>query len=109
MSFNANLIGTPHYVFRAMNALIEKGQTFTLQGDDWDTMDWDAGNSQVMPTEAEIATKAEELRALDSYSKPRRGEYPLIGDQLDDLYRAGAFSSEMNALIAAVKTKYPKP
>jgi hypothetical protein len=85
------------------------GLTFTLQGDDWSTMDWDAGNSQVMPTEAEIATKAEELRVADSYSKPRRNEYPLIGDQLDDLYIAGAFSSEMNALIAAVKTKYPKP
>jgi hypothetical protein len=43
-----------------------------------------------------------------SYEQNRANEYPSIGDQLDDLYRAGAFSDEMTAKIKAVKDKYPK-
>jgi len=35
-------------------------------------------------------------------------EYPSIGDQLDDLFKAGAFSKEMAAKIQAIKEKYPK-
>ena len=31
-----------------------------------------------------------------------------MGDQLDDLYKKGAFSDEMAAKIKAVKDKYPK-
>lgn len=35
-------------------------------------------------------------------------EYPTIGDQLDDLFKQGAFSAEMTAKLQAVKDKYPK-
>jgi hypothetical protein len=42
------------------------------------------------------------------YAKNRKPEYPDIGDQLDDLFKAGAFSDEMTAKIKAVKNKYPK-
>ena len=34
--------------------------------------------------------------------------YQVIGDQLDDLYRHGAFSPEMAATLQAVKTAHPK-
>ena len=34
--------------------------------------------------------------------------YPPIGDQLDDLFRQGAFSPEMAAALQAVKTAHPK-
>mgnify|MGYP001252057963 CR=1 FL=1 len=44
----------------------------------------------------------------DSHRSKRRVEYPDIGDQLDDLYKKGAFSDEMAAKIKAVKDKYPK-
>ena len=44
----------------------------------------------------------------DSYRSKRKEEYPDIGDQLDDLYKKGAFSDEMTAKIKAVKDKYPK-
>jgi hypothetical protein len=113
MSFNANLIAHPHYVFKAMCALIEKGQIYTMQGDDWSTMDWDAGNSQVMPTEAEIATKAEELRVADVYGIPRKEAYPLIEEQLDKLYHdmtAGKLDAtgEWHKAIKAVKDANPK-
>jgi len=42
------------------------------------------------------------------YDMKRQKEYPPIGDQLDDLFKAGAFSTEMTATIQAVKDKYPK-
>ena len=42
------------------------------------------------------------------YIEERRLEYPSIGDQLDDLFHSGAFSSEMRAKLQAVKDKYPK-
>ena len=35
-------------------------------------------------------------------------QYPPIGDQLDDLFRQGAFSPEMAATLQAVKTAHPK-
>ena len=44
----------------------------------------------------------------NSYYSKRRVEYPNIGDQLDDLYKKGAFSDEMAAKIKTVKDKYPK-
>ena len=114
MSFNANLIGHPHYVFKAMGALIEKGQIYTMQGDDWSTMDWDAVNSQTMPTEAEIATKAEELRVADVYGIPRKIAYPLIAEQLDLLYHDmaannGDKTGTWFAAVKAVKDANPKP
>lgn len=48
------------------------------------------------------------LRAQGGYSALRANAYPSIGDQLDDLFKAGVFSPEMAAKIAAVKNKYPK-
>jgi hypothetical protein len=43
-----------------------------------------------------------------SYSILRTQDYPNIGDQLDDLFKQGAFSAEMTAKIQSVKDKYPK-
>jgi hypothetical protein len=43
-----------------------------------------------------------------TYSILRTAEYPSIGEQLDDLFKQGAFSTEMTAKIQAVKDKYPK-
>lgn len=43
------------------------------------------------------------------YTESRRNAYPPIGDQLDDLFKAGVFSAEMSDAIQAVKDLYPKP
>ena len=43
------------------------------------------------------------------YADQRRVEYPEIGDQLDALYKAGAFPEDMAEKLKAVKDKYPKP
>ena len=45
----------------------------------------------------------------DRYKNERVGAYPQIGDQLDDLFKKGAFSAEMAAKLQAVKDSYPKP
>ena len=38
----------------------------------------------------------------------RAYEYPSIGDQLDALYHAGVFPTEMANAIKSIKDKYPK-
>ena len=52
--------------------------------------------------------KEDEWKAVQ-YRDVRRSQYPDIGDQLDDLYKKGAFSDEMAAKIKAVKDNNPKP
>ena len=63
------------------------------------------------PTESEIKTKVAELQTdFDSqaYARARKPLYPDIGDQLDDLYKEGAFSSAMAAKLKKVKDDNPK-
>ena len=43
-----------------------------------------------------------------AYIDKRISEYPPIGDQLDALFKAGAFPADMAAKIQAVKDKFPK-
>jgi len=38
----------------------------------------------------------------------RAYEYPTIGDQLDALYHAGVFPTDMADAIKAIKDKFPK-
>ena len=45
---------------------------------------------------------------LNTQLRDRAAAYPPIGDQLDDLFRHGAFSPEMAAQLQAVKTAHPK-
>ncbi len=67
--------------------------------------------------EEEIVRDAEEAQAIKEkqeylkvkYKDDRRISYPDIGDQLDDLYKKGAFSDDMAAKIKAVKDANPKP
>jgi len=58
--------------------------------------------------EAEFQKEQEEYKKVQ-YKDDRRIVYPEIGDQLDDLFKQGAFSKEMTAKIQQVKTDYPKP
>ena len=43
-----------------------------------------------------------------TYAEKRQAEYPPIGDQLDALFHAGVFPTEMASQIQAIKNKYPK-
>lgn len=59
--------------------------------------------------QAEIdAMVAAKPPATPEWELNRMAEYPSIGDQLDALFKAGAFPDDMAAQIQAVKDKYPK-
>ena len=42
------------------------------------------------------------------YIEERKRTYPPMGDQLDDLYKKGAFSTEMATKLKKVKDDNPK-
>tara|TARA_R110000782_G_scaffold68821_1_gene138485 strand:- start:48 stop:332 length:285 start_codon:yes stop_codon:yes gene_type:complete len=44
-----------------------------------------------------------------TYRELRAASYPLLGDQLDALWKGGEPKAAMFDLINAVKLKYPKP
>ena len=80
---------------------------WVLRGDKLEWLD----KKQTKPTDSEIDAEVKKLQAqynAKAYQRSRKPEYPDIGDQLDDLYKAGAFSDDMTAKIKAVKDKYPK-
>ena len=58
--------------------------------------------------EIEVQLKAEEYLKV-KYRDDRKRIYPEIGDQLDDLFKQGAFSKEMSDKLQQVKTDHPKP
>ena len=62
-------------------------------------------------TDAEKAQNSINVDAeiANRYKYARKNSYPDIGDQLDDLYKKGAFSDEMAAKIKKVKDDNPKP
>ena len=63
-------------------------------------------------TAEQIAAEQQRLQMIYDWHEYRRNravEYPTIQEQLDALYHAGVFPSEMAARIRAVKEKYPTP
>ena len=90
----------------AINSLRPNAE-WALRGDELEWLD----TNQTKPTDAEINAEVTRLQAeydAKAYQRSRQPEYPAIGDQLDDLFKAGAFSDDMTAKIQAVKNKYPK-
>lgn len=80
---------------------------WVLRGNELEWLD----TNQTKPTDAEINAELTRLKTeydAKAYQRSRKPEYPDIGDQLDDLFKAGAFSDDMTAKIQAVKDKYPK-
>ena len=71
---------------------------------------WKDGATDV-PTESEIQAELTRLKteyASQAYARTRKSLYPDIGDQLDDLYKEGAFSASMAAKLKKVKDDNPK-
>ena len=72
---------------------------------------FDNDRNPVLLDETKIAaeiTKLQAAHAATQYRRDRANAYPPIGDQLDDLFRQGAFSPEMAATLQAVKAAHPK-
>ena len=84
---------------------------FNVVGDDiYENIEWLGSGTK--PTKEEVSAKEAEVNTQwenNEYQRKRRPNYPDIGDQLDDLYHSGAFSSDMAAKIKAVKDAYLKP
>jgi hypothetical protein len=53
--------------------------------------------------------RMEQEAANNAYKSSRELLYPSVGDQLDSLFKAGVFPSEMAEQIQAVKDAIPKP
>lgn len=97
----------------------------TLDGEiinvgDWDYLiSFDEGGNEVVNNPLPDGVIEEDIefirdakgrvRRSDDYYYLRKAEYPSIGDQLDSLFAAGAFSDDMAAKLQAIKDKYPKP
>ena len=98
-------------IARALSALVP-GCEYRVIDNDYDQITWFDSNSVACPTKSAVDAKLADLTTEDNantHQGKRRPEYPSIGDQLDDLYKAGAFSTEMTNKIKAIKDKYPKP
>mgnify|MGYP007063430799 CR=1 FL=1 len=88
-----------------MNAIF-KAYPNAVTCDDTEGVKDDEGNSLTID-QSKVDAARVELNKLN-YIKKRVDSYPDIGDQLDDLFRKGAFSTDMTAKLQAVKDAHPK-
>ena len=64
------------------------------------------------PTQSELTAAWNTYKAnadAAAYKEQRAAQYPPIGDQLDALYHANIFPTEMAEKIKTVKDRNPKP
>ena len=93
------------------DALSKLGISGIVKNNDYDTIKWFCEESEI-PSKKTVEDKVAELQSAEDatqYQRTRAPLYPDIGDQLDDLYKKGAFSDEMAAKIKKVKDDNPKP
>lgn len=94
-----------------MKAVIVDGSVINIGEWNYTTVD---GGDNPLPDDAEegefdISITTDGRYVLTSnYAELRKMAYPSIGDQLDALFKAGAFPDEMAEKIQTVKDKYPK-
>jgi hypothetical protein len=96
-------------IAKALTSL-RPGAQWVLRGDTYEGLEW-LDQEQSQPTEAEVSVEVARLQAewtATEYQRLRAPAYPPIGDQLDALFKAGVFPSEMAAKIQAVKDQFPK-
>ena len=85
--------------------------TFSVEDNDYSTINWDVNNVDAKPTEAEIDAEVIRLQAeydAQAYARNRQAEFPSIQDLVVALYDTDD-KSAVEAKRAAVKLKYPKP
>lgn len=86
---------------------LRPGSKWFVEGNDYAKITW-LDDSFSKPTKDEVDLEIQRLVKLQ-YVDNRKEHYPSIGDQLDDLFKAGLFSKQMAAKIQAVKDQFPKP
>ena len=68
-------------------------------------------SGQTPPSKSEIDAEVKRMQTeydAQAYARTRQPLYPDIGDQLDDLYKQGAFSASMTKKLKKVKDDNPK-
>ena len=90
------------------HAAIRKAYPTATKVSDSQNAAFDKDGQKITLVQSKIDEARTELAKLD-YKGKSAFEYPEIGDQLDDLYKQGAFSSEMAAKLKKVKDDNPKP
>ena len=96
---------------KALEYLGFKNKTDFVLQDDGDGVyirDWLSDSTK--PTDSAINTadtQAQTAYDAKAYARKRAAEYPLIADQLDDIYHNGI--DAWKATIKTTKDKYPKP
>lgn len=92
-------------------AIISLRPTSTFSLTDGNVVIWKDVNA-AEPSTADIEAEFARLQAdfeAKQYQRDRKGQYPAIGDQLDDLFRkGGVFSDTMASKLQAVKDANPK-
>lgn len=102
-------MATNDQITRAARAIDPKAD-LSVSGGDVNTIVWENGYAGInIDTLKTKITEIEADDAKNTHQKKRKFRYPPIGDQLDDLYKQGAFSAEMSAKIKKVKDDNPKP
>ena len=94
----------------ALRILMPNGHAYSGDEKDYELTKPD-GSPDKIPTLEEIKAKVAELRKdydAQAYARNRQTDYPPIGDQLDALYHAGVFPTDMAAKIKKVKDDNPK-
>ena len=100
---------TNDQITRAARAIDSKAD-LSVSGGDVNTIVWENGYSGInIDTLKTKITEIEADDAKNTHQEKRKLRYPPIGDQLDDLYKQGAFSADMSAKIKKVKDDNPKP
>ena len=102
-------MATNDQITRAARAIDSKAD-LSVSGGDVNTIVWENGYSGInIDTLKTKITEIEADDAKNTHQEKRKLRYPPIGDQLDDLYKQGAFSADMSAKIKKVKDDNPKP
>ena len=83
---------------------------YTLNDSKTAIKEWRGSDAQ--PTPSELTKGWSDYQAAQAaikYKTNRATQYPPIGDQLDALYHANLFPTEMAEKIRTVKDRNPKP
>jgi hypothetical protein len=89
---------------------LRPGASWSISGDDYETLWWSDENDLPPPTEEEVQVEIERLQVEynnNQYQRDRASAYPSIEDQLDTLYHQGY--DGWKAIVDEVKNQYPKP
>ncbi len=95
-------------IIQAIKAINPEAQV-TVYGEDYDTIDWNAGTAVI--SKEDIDAKIVELEAewiAQEYARKREAEYPTPLELIVALYDTDD-KSAIETKRAAVKLKYPKP